>query len=129
MTAFDLPARSVAFELDLDALTGLAGTDPVQARPVSSFPVAKEDLAFVVDENVPAATVESAIRAAAGDWAEDVRLFDVYTGEQVPEGTRSLAFALRLRADDRTLTAEDTATVRQQIVAALAHQFGAQLRA
>ena len=128
VTAFDLPAGSAALELDLDALTALAGTDPVQARPVSSFPVAKEDLAFVVDDQVPAATVESAIRDAAGEWAEDVRLFDVYTGEQVPEGTRSLAFALRLRAADRTLTAEDTAGVRQQIVAALAHQFGAHLR-
>jgi phenylalanyl-tRNA synthetase beta chain len=128
VAAFDLPARSVALELDLDALTSLAGTDPVQARPVSSFPVAKEDLAFVVDATIPAAKVESAIRDAAGQLVQDVRLFDVYTGEQIPAGTRSLAFALRLRAPDRTLTAEDTATVRRQVVSALAERLGATLR-
>lgn len=129
VTAFDLPARSAAFELDLDALLAAAGTDPLQAHPVSSFPVAKEDLAFVVDASVPAAHVAAAIREAAGEWAEDVRLFDVYSGVQVPEGTRSLAFALRLRAGDRTLTAEDTASVRQQVVSTLAEKFGAALRA
>ncbi|MCL2091440.1 MAG: phenylalanine--tRNA ligase subunit beta [Micrococcales bacterium] len=127
VTTFDLPARSAAFELDLDALLA-AGGDPVQARPVSSFPVAKEDLAFVVDASVPAAQVAAAVREAAGEWAEDVRLFDVYTGVQVPGGTRSLAFALRLRAPDRTLTAEDTASVRRQVVSALATRFGATLR-
>jgi len=129
VAAFDLPARSVALELDLDALTALAGTEPVQARPVSSFPVAKEDLAFVVDASVPAAQVGAVLREAAGDWAEDVHLFDVYTGEQVPDGTRSLAFALRLRAPDRTLTAEDIATVRQRVVSSLAERCGATLRA
>ncbi len=129
VTAFDLPARSAAFELDLDALLAAAGTDSLQARPVSSFPVAKEDLAFVVDASVPAAQVAAAIREAAGEWAEDVRLFDVYTGEQVPEGTRSLAFALRLRAPDRTLSADDTTNVRRRVVSALAERFGAQLRA
>jgi len=129
VAAFDLPARAAAFELDLDALTAAAGTEPVQARPVSSFPVAKEDLAFVVDASVPASRVEEVIREAAGELAEDVRLFDVYVGAQVPEGTRSLAFAVRLRAADRTLTADDTTAVRTQVVAAMAERFGARLRA
>ncbi len=129
VATFDLPARSAAFELDLDALLAAAGAEAQQARPVSSFPVAKEDLAFVVDAAVPAAQVTAAVREAAGEWAEDVRLFDVYTGEQVPTGTRSLAFALRLRAPDRTLTADDSASIRRRVVSVLADRFHARLRA
>ena len=131
--AHGLPTRPVAFELDLDALLDAAPSEPVVARPVSAFPVAKEDVALVVDAAVPAADVEAAVRVGAasspaGDVVEDVRLFDVYTGAQVGAGRKSLAFALRLRAADRTLTAAETAAVREAVVAETHRRFGATLR-
>ncbi|GIG27874.1 phenylalanine--tRNA ligase subunit beta [Cellulomonas marina] len=134
VAALGLPARAVAFELDLDALVARLPAEPVQAAPVATYPVAKEDVALVVDAAVPAAEVTDAVRAGAaagpaGDVLEDVRLFDVYTGDQVPTGTRSLAFALRLRAADRTLTAADTAGVRDAVVAEVGRRFGGTLRA
>ncbi|MBO3084282.1 phenylalanine--tRNA ligase subunit beta [Cellulomonas fengjieae] len=134
VSALGLPARTAAFELDLDVLLAAASPDPVQATPVSTFPVAKEDIALVVDAGVPAADVLDAVRvgatsSAAGDVLEEVRLFDVYSGAQVGEGHKSLAFSLRLRADDRTLTAQETAAVREAVVAEAHGRFGATLRA
>ncbi|UZN04972.1 phenylalanine--tRNA ligase subunit beta [Cellulomonas sp. S1-8] len=134
VAALDLPARTVAFELDLTALLAAAPLDPVAAVAVSTFPVAKEDVALVVAEDVPAADVLAAVRAGAcagpaGDVLEDVHLFDVYTGDQVGPGRKSLAFALRLRAPDRTLTAADTAAVRDAVVAEAHARVGATLRA
>jgi phenylalanyl-tRNA synthetase beta chain len=134
VAAHDLPARTAAFEVDLDELLAAAPDGPVEATPVSAFPVAKEDVALVVPADVPAAEVLAAVRAGAaasdaGDVVEDVRLFDVYTGDQVGSGNRSLAFSLRLRAADRTLTAAETAAVREAVVAEAARRFGAMLRA
>lgn len=134
VTALGLPARASAFELDLDVLLAAASPEPLQAEPVSTFPVAKEDVALVVDVSVPAADVLHAVRVGAaaspaGDVVEEVRLFDVYTGSQVGEGSKSLAFSLRLRADDRTLTAQETAAVREAVVAEANRRFGATLRA
>mgnify|MGYP001009524817 CR=1 FL=1 len=128
-----LPARSVAFEIDMDALTGAEGgkatssAAPLEVRPVTTAPAAKEDIALVVDSDVTAAQVENVIRKAAGDLLESAVLFDVYTGDQVGEGKKSLAFALRFRSD-HTLTAEETAGVRKRIVKA-ARKSGAELRA
>jgi len=124
-----LPARAVAFEVDLDALVSAAPTAPRQAGLVSTFPLAKEDLALVVDAGVPAQDVFDAVRDGAGDLLEDLRLFDVFTGEQVGEAKKSLAFSLRLRAQDRTLTAQDTVAVREAAVASAAARVGAELRA
>ncbi len=124
---FGLPARAVAFEVDLDALIG-AAPGPVQAAPVSTFPVAKEDLAFVVDEGVSAAALTAGLVAGGGELVESVRLFDVFTGPQIGEGKKSLAFSVRLRADDRTLSADDVARVRADLVAA-ADTLGGVLRA
>ena len=129
VAAFDLPARAVAVEIDLDALLAAAPAEAAQVRPVSTFPAAKEDVALVVDAAVPAAQVEAAVRAGAGEMAEDVRLFDVYTGAPLAEGTKSLAYALRLRAPDRTLTAQDAAAVRENVVRVAAERVGAVLRA
>ncbi|OJX95576.1 MAG: phenylalanine--tRNA ligase subunit beta [Micrococcales bacterium 73-15] len=129
--AFGLGARPAAFELDLGALVTAAGNG-LAAGPVgklSTFPLAKEDLAFAVDARVPAETVRRTILEAAGDLAESVELFDVYEGEQVGEGRRSLAFALRLRAGDHTLTAAETAAVREAAVALVAERLGGELRA
>ena len=125
--AFDLPARSVAFEIDLDALFEARGVDPISVTAVDTFPPAKEDLALVVDADVPAADVARVIKSAAGDLLEDLRLFDVYTGDQVPQGKKSLAFALRLRGD-HTLKADETARVRKKILGSTKHFFGAELR-
>jgi len=124
-----LPARTVAFEVDLSALVAGASDAPVQATPVSGFPAAKEDLAFVVDESVTAESLRAAIVEGAGGLAEEVALFDVFTGEQVGAGRKSLAFSLRLRAADRTLTADDVARVREGAVAAARERVGAELRA
>ncbi|WNB84821.1 phenylalanine--tRNA ligase subunit beta [Cellulomonas sp. ATA003] len=128
LARLDLPARSVAWEVDLDVLLGAAPREPLQALPVSTFPVGKEDLALVVDADVPAGDVEAAVRDGAGDLLEEVRLFDVFTGPQVGEGKKSLAFSLRLRAADRTLTAADAAAVRDAAVAEAGRRTGAVLR-
>jgi phenylalanyl-tRNA synthetase beta chain len=134
VAAHALPARACAFEIDLDVLLAAAPHAAAAAREVSTFPVAKEDVALVVPAEVPVADVLDAVRtgaaaSTAGDVLESARLFDVYTGEQVGEGLRSLAFALRLRAADRTLTADETAAVRAAVVEEAERRFGATLRA
>jgi phenylalanyl-tRNA synthetase beta chain len=119
-----LPARACAAEVELDLLLEAFGGIRA-AQGVSTFPVAKEDVALVVDAEVPAASVEAALREGAGDLLESVRLFDVYTGPQIGEGRKSLAFALRLRAQDRTLTAAESAAAREAAVGAAASLVGA----
>jgi len=127
VAALELPARTVALELDLEVLLGdLPG--PPRAAPVSPYPVVKQDVALVVDADLPVAEVEDALRRGAGPLLEDLRLVDVYSGEQVGEGRRSLAFSLRLRAPDRTLTGPEAAQVREAAVAAAAQATGAALR-
>ena len=132
--AFGLAARTSALELDMSAVLAAAErSGPVQAPVLSSYPLAAQDVALIVDAAVPAADVEAALRAgaaSAGDGAllEDVRLFDVYTGEQVGEGRKSLAYALRFRAPDRTLTAAEVAEVRAAAVAEAGERVGAELR-
>ncbi len=111
-----LPPRSVAGEIDLDAL--LAASPAIGPRPdFSTYPVAKEDLAFVVDTSVTAESLRAAL-ASAHAAVESVRLFDVYTGAPVPDGQKSLAFAVRLRAPDRTLKDTEIAEARAALVAA-----------
>jgi phenylalanyl-tRNA synthetase beta chain len=122
--SFGVPARTAAAEIDLDALLQQAA-DTVSAPTYSTFPVAKEDVALVVDADVPSADVEAALREGAGELLESVRLFDVYTGPQVAEGKKSLAFALRFRALDRTLTEEETGAARDAAVRAAAERCGA----
>ena len=124
--AYGVPPRTVAAEIDLDALIAVA-PEVVPAPRFSTQPVAKEDLALVVSEDVEAAAVAAAVRAGIGPWCESIRLFDVYRGDPVPPGHKSLAFALRLRAPDRTLTDADLAGLRSRAVAA-AEAVGATLR-
>ncbi|TCJ21292.1 phenylalanine--tRNA ligase subunit beta [Nocardioides jejuensis] len=121
--AFGLPVRSAAAELDLDALLQHA-TSPKAPR-FSSYPVAKEDVALVVDISVPSAAVEAALREGAGELLESIRLFDVFTGEQVGAGKKSLAFALRFRAADRTLAEGESGAARDAAVARAAEVTGA----
>ena len=122
-----LPKRTAAMELDLGAL--IAAHDGVLiARSISTYPVAKEDVALVVDADLPAASVEAALVAGAGPLLESVRLFDVFEGAQVGEGKKSLAYALRFRAPDRTLKDDDVAAAREAAIAAVAAAHGAVLR-
>ncbi|WP_439939657.1 phenylalanine--tRNA ligase subunit beta [Nocardia sp. N13] len=126
--AFGLPKRTVAAEVDLDLLIARA-VHLRQAPTFSSYPLAKEDVALVVDDSVPAAAVEAALREGAGPLLESIRLFDVYTGDQVGEGKKSLAYALRFRAPDRTLKEGETAAARDAAVALAAERTGAVQRA
>ncbi len=127
VAALGLPARTVAAELDLDVLA-VASDVVTTAAPVSAFPPVKEDVALVVDEPVPAAEVEAALFEGAGDLLESVRLFDVYRGPQLGEGRKSLAFALVMRAPDRTLTAAEASAARGGAVEAAQRRLGAVLR-
>jgi len=116
--------------LELDLASLLASPRlPEEARPVSRFPSAEFDLAFVVDDAVPASAVEATLRQVAGDLLETVRLFDVYRGEGIAPGRRSLAYRLRLAALDRTLSAEDLGRLRAACVEAVEVAHGGQLRA
>jgi phenylalanyl-tRNA synthetase beta chain len=132
--AFGLPARACAAELDMSVIeTAAAARGPVQAPQVSGYPVATQDVALIVPDAVPAADVEAALAsgvadAGAGPLLEDVRLFDVYTGEQAGEGSKSLAYTLRFRAPDRTLTADEVSAARDAAVAEAARRTGAVLR-
>ncbi|NEB02347.1 phenylalanine--tRNA ligase subunit beta [Streptomyces sp. SID13726] len=127
--AFGLPARTSAMELDLDALEA-AGDDTPQAPSISTFPVATQDVALVVDKFVPATEVEAALREGAGELLEGIRLFDVYeNAEQLGDGRKSLAYALRFRAGDRTLTVDEASAARDAAVALAGERTGAVLRA
>ena len=124
LAARDLPARTVALELDLDAMFAEA-PDVIVARPLSAFPASTQDVALVVADDVPAEQVREALREGAGELLEDVALFDVYAGTGIEPGHKSLAFALRFRAPDRTLTADEASESRAAAVALAAERFGA----
>jgi phenylalanyl-tRNA synthetase beta chain len=114
-------------EVDLDAVSGLPH-DPHIYRPVSVYPSSDIDLAFEVDEAVPASAIEGALRAAAGDRLASLRLFDVYRGAGIAPGRRSLAYSLRLDAPDHTLTDDEVAEVRRRCIEAVEGAFPAMLR-
>lgn len=124
LAASDMPARSVALELNADALFE-AAPDVIVARHISAFPVATQDVALVVPADIPADEVLAALREGAGELLEDVALFDVYAGKGIEDGKKSLAFGLRFRADDRTLTADEASAARESAVALAAERFGA----
>ncbi len=120
-----LPPRTCALELDLDALP-LRETRP--SPVVSAFPAVLQDVSVSVEKAVPAASVESALRTGAGTLLEDIALFDVYEGAQAGEGRKSLTYALRFRAVDRTLTEDEASAARDAAVAAASDAVGAVLR-
>ena len=116
------------FELDAQTLAALA-PDARQYVDVITYPALKLDLAFVVDEDVPAGDLVAAAREAAGPELREMRVFDVYRGEQVGPERKSIAFRVEFQSPERTLTDADGAVLREQIVAVLAERFGASLRA
>src|SRR5680860_728499 len=114
--AYGVPIRTAVAEVNLDALIDRA-VSITPAPSFSTYPVAKEDVALVVDADVPAADVANTLREGAGQLLESLRLFDLYVGEQIGEGKKSLAFALRFRAPDRTLTEAEVAAARDAAIA------------
>jgi phenylalanyl-tRNA synthetase beta chain len=120
-----LPAGACAVEIDLDAVPAVTSLPSPQVSP---FPAVFQDLSVVVDADVPAQAVVSAVREGAGDLLEDVVLFDVYTGPQIGEGRKSLTLALRFRAADRTLTEDEASAARDGALAVAAERVGAVLR-
>lgn len=128
LKALGLPARTSAMELDLDVLEQV-GDDTPRAPGISTFPVATQDVALVVDKYVPHSDVEAALREGAGALLEGIRLFDVYeNAEQLGDGRKSLAYALRFRAGDRTLTVDEASAARDAAVALAGERTGAVLR-
>ncbi|WP_338675535.1 phenylalanine--tRNA ligase subunit beta [Streptomyces sp. SCSIO 30461] len=125
--AFGLPERSCAMELELD-LIERAGEGTLQAPRISTFPVATQDVALVVPSDVPSDEVERVLREGAGGLLESIRLFDVFSGEQIGAGRKSLAYALRFRAPDRTLTVDEASAARDAAVALASERVGAVLR-
>jgi phenylalanyl-tRNA synthetase beta chain len=117
-----------AFELDLEKLLEVA-REEVRYTDVVSFPPVHQDLAFAVAEEVSSAELVMAAREAAGEELRELRPFDVYRGEQVGAGRKSIAFAATFQSAERTLTDEDAATLRERIVSTLRERFGAELRA
>ncbi|MFN7243192.1 MAG: phenylalanine--tRNA ligase subunit beta, partial [Dietzia cercidiphylli] len=120
-----LPARSCAVELDL---TAIGAREVLPAPSISAYPAVNQDVALVVESTVPASSVEVALRSGGGDLLESVRLFDIYTGAQLGEGRKSLAYALSFRADDRTLTEDEASQWRTAAVEAAQAAVGATLR-
>jgi len=123
----DLPRVVALAELDLDRVLELARREPSPA-PISTYPAATQDLSLVVAEGVAAGDVLAAVREGAGDLLESVRLVDDYRGEGLEAGTKSLTFALRFRADDRTLTAAEATDAKQGAVRLAGERSGATLR-
>jgi phenylalanyl-tRNA synthetase beta chain len=126
ISTLGLPDRTCAMELNLDAFVP---PEPAQAPELSTFPPVLLDLALVVEESVPAADVLAAVRSGAGELLESIRLFDVYADpERLGPGRKSLAFALRFRAADRTLTVDEATAARDAAIAAAHAGHGATLR-
>ncbi|WP_237221701.1 phenylalanine--tRNA ligase subunit beta [Rothia nasimurium] len=128
LAKLNLPERTSAFELNFTALISQAG-EAVQATGISGYPAANQDVALIVDATVPAADLAAALAEGAGELLEDVRVFDDYRGTGIEEGKKSLAFALRFRSTDRTLTADEASAAREAGVALAAERFGATQRA
>ncbi|MGB3772047.1 MAG: phenylalanine--tRNA ligase subunit beta [Rhodococcus sp. (in: high G+C Gram-positive bacteria)] len=120
-----LPARTCALEIDLDLMPT---REPLPSPTISPFPAVLQDVAVVVDAAVTAAEVEKALVSGAGELLEDIRIFDVFSGDQVGEGNKSLAFAMKFRAADRTLTEDEASAARDAAVAAATTAVGATLR-
>ena len=122
----DLEGRIFMFNLNFHALVRLAA--PPLFTPLPRYPAVYRDIALVVPEVVPAAQVTQALHQHGRPWLVEARLFDVYTGDPIPPGKRSLAFRLSYRDPERTLTDEEINPLHEALVAALDRELGAELR-
>jgi phenylalanyl-tRNA synthetase beta chain len=127
-SSLDTEGRVAVAELELEPLRAAASRD-LRLVEVPRYPPIRRDLAFVLTEEVPAGAVQAALEAAAGELLDRSLLFDVFRGGAVPEGRKSLAFALEFRARDRTLTDEEVEPVIDTVVDRLRSELGAELRA
>jgi phenylalanyl-tRNA synthetase beta chain len=118
----------VVLELDLDVVLPVAERQERRFRDLISYPAVLQDIAVVVDEPVEAQTVLDSVRAAAGPDLRDARVFDLYRGEQVGEGRKSLALRLEFRSEERTLTDDEVSGIRERIKDQIAHDTGGSLR-
>jgi phenylalanyl-tRNA synthetase beta chain len=126
--AHGLPDQRVALaELNLEAIIAAAPAS-FQLVPVPRFPAVMQDLAVVVDQSISGSQLEQAIRKAGGQYLDDVQLFDLYQGKSIPEGKKSLAYALRYIHPDKTLTDKVVAKFHKKITKALRQRFQAQIR-
>ena len=116
-----------AFELDLDDLFA-AAHEPVMYTDVITYPAVRQDVAVAVAEDVPVGELVAAAREAAGSELREIGVFDVYRGEQVGAGRKSVGLALAFQSPERTLTEEDATRLRDAITAELGRRFGAELR-
>jgi phenylalanyl-tRNA synthetase beta chain len=126
--SWDMPGTRIAmWDLDVEAMLA-AVPGRVLYSTISPYQPVRQDMAFLVGEQTPAAALAGAIRRAGGSVVTDVMLFDVYRGAPVPEGSKSLAYALTLNSPDHPLTEDEIAKLRKKIEGALRHEFGAALR-
>jgi phenylalanyl-tRNA synthetase beta chain len=124
----DLPGQWGAFELDVDALVARI-PEIVVYKDVITYPPVRQELAFVVDESVPAGELFAAAREAAAPELRELRFLSDYRGPPIPAGKKSIAFSVAFQSPERTLTDEDAATLRQRVIDALERLFDAELRA
>jgi phenylalanyl-tRNA synthetase beta chain len=126
-SSLDIEGRVAVAELELEPLRA-AASRAFRLVEVPRFPPIRRDLAFVIDEDVPAGAVRAALESAAGELLDRSLLFDVFRGDAIPDGRKSLAFALEFRAPDRTLTDEEVEPLIGTIVDRLRTELGAELR-
>lgn len=124
---YELNQKVFLMELDLSYLAPLAQTE-VHFEPLPKFPAVERDLALVVNRTLPASAIEAKIRELGGEMVERVELFDVYQGNQVPDGMRSLAFGLTYRAKDRTLSDNEVNQLQEGLLRKLAEIYQAKVR-
>ena len=125
--ALALSAPVVALDIDVDALLGAARV-PRAASPLSRYPASAIDLAFVVSDDAPAGDILRTLRSTGGELLESIRIFDTFRSEALGAGKVSIAFALKFRAPDRTLTDAEVGELRQKCIDAVVSGFGAELR-
>ena len=125
--AFDLPHKTYLLELETEPLVKYATAVPAYQR-LTKHPASSRDVAVVVPETVSKAELETVIRRCAGELLRDVRVFDIYTGKQVPDGCKSMAFNLTYQAADRTLTDGEVDASIKKVVEEVAEAYKGQLR-
>jgi len=124
---YDMDVRVYAAELDFNAMFGSVGPDAVYT-PLPRFPATTRDMAVVCDIAVPAGKLVETVKEVSGDVLESAEIFDVYTGDQVPQGKKSVALSLKFRHSDRTLTDEEADSLFNSCLSALGEKYGAVLR-
>ena len=124
---YDLSVRALCFEIDLDLCLNCA-KEGVNYVPISRFPSVERDIALILSEEIPAQEVADEIRGTSPDLIREIRFFDLYRGQPIPSGKKSLAFSIRFQAADRTLTDTEINEIRDGIVGVLNKKFQATLR-